>query len=98
MKETDTETEANKRHAFYESSIQETKSMYSNEEYDMASQTTETLDKPNETHPALQECNSECSNCLYVKEDKLYISLLMDTSSVNMATVMNKYCHTVHSV
>ena len=87
MKEAQTETKANKKHVFYRSSIQETKSMYSNEEYDMVSQMTETLDKPIENYPALQECNSECSNHLYVKEDELYISILTDTSSVNITTV-----------
>lgn len=71
MKVTETEPTADKNHVLFESSIHEKKSMYSNEEYDMVSQTTETLDKPIENYPATQDCNSEYSNSLYVKE-KLY--------------------------
>ena len=68
MKVTETDIKPDKKHVLLESSK---KSMYSNEEYDMISQTTETLDKSIENYPATQDCNSEYSNCLYVKE-KLY--------------------------
>ena len=71
------ETEADKNGIFFESSVHESKSMYSNEEYDMASQTTETMDESiNQNFLTPQEYNSECSNCLYVEQNsKVYIEM-----------------------
>ena len=69
MKVAETETKVDKSYVFFEDCVHEEKCRYDNEEYDMVSLTTETLDKPSANYPATQDCNSEFSNRLYVKEE-----------------------------
>ena len=69
----------------FESSVNERKFMY---EYDNVSQTTEAFDKPLDESLTPQEFNFDHSNCLYVREDKLYKTGI--PMNVYMATVDEK--------